>query len=181
MIVSIDRRSLVKVRSVLLVLLVSAGITSRATSAVSQTMPTTGGETLSGKHLKPADAVKARTAILVAGFSHDGGMRCGAWMKAVEGDPVLKDVAVLELAMLEKAPGILRGMIKNGMRQGVSAQEQDRIVVMTQDQKQWEKFFGVGDEKDPYILLLDEKGDVLWHGHGAASDLEPQLRNALEK
>lgn len=164
-------------RSVLLVLVAMAGLTG--TSGVAQSMPATAGETLSGKHIRPSDVVKGRAAILIAGFSHDGGMRCGAWMKAVEGDPALKDATVLELAMLEKAPGILRGMIKSGMRKGLSAPEQDRIVVITQDQAKWEKLFAVGDDKDPYALLLNAKGEVVWRGHGQAADLEPEMRKAL--
>jgi len=82
------------------------------------------------------------------------------------------------LAMLEKAPGMIRGMIKNGMRKGLSPAEQDQIVVMTQDQKLWEKFFGVENDKDPYVVLLDAQGTVLWHGHGPAATLEPELRAA---
>ena len=102
-------------------------------------------------------------------------------MKAVESDPAVKDVTVLELAMLEKAPGILRGMIKSGMRKGVSASEQDRIVVMTKDQAQWEKFFSVGGDKDPYVLLLNATGEVVWHGHGQAADLMPELKKVLTR
>jgi hypothetical protein len=143
-------------------------------------MPATAGETLSGKRVVPADVVRGRAAVLIAGFSHDGGMRCSAWMKAVEGDPALKNTMVLELAMLEKAPGMFRGMIKSGMRKGASAPEQDRIVVMTQGQQLWEKYFGVAEDKDPYVVVLNGKGDVVWHGHGAA-DMEPEARKALEK
>lgn len=152
-----------------------------AESNLTQTMPATAGETLSGKHLRPADAVKGHVVVLIAGFSHDGGMRCGAWMKAVESDPALKDANVLELAMLEKAPAILRGMIKSGMRKGLSAVEQDRIVVMTRDQQAWEKYFGVGDDSQPYVMVLNAKGDVLWQGHGTAADLEPEMKRAVGK
>lgn len=152
-----------------------------AESNGTRTMPATAGETLSGKHLRPADAAKGHAVVLIAGFSHDGGMRCGAWMKAVESDPALKDASVLELAMLEKAPAILRGMIKSGMRKGLSAVEQDRIVVMTRDQQDWEKYFGVGDDSQPYVMVLNAKGDVVWQGHGTAADLEPELSRAMGK
>ena len=74
-------------------------------------MPTTDGETLSGKRLVLADAVQGHRTVLVAGFSHDGGIACGEWMKAIHGDAALAGVDVYEIAMLEGAPGILRGMI----------------------------------------------------------------------
>lgn len=142
-------------------------------------MPSTEGETLSGKKMKPVNEVRGHVVILVAGFSHDAGVQCGPWMKAIEGDEALKQVSPLELAMLEKAPGMLRGMIKGGMRKGLSAEEEEKIVVMTQDQEQWEKFFGVGDRAEPYVLMLNAKGDIVWRGHGQAGALELQLRNAM--
>lgn len=172
---------LVKIRAVARLLALATLVAGSSAACVAQSIPATVGETLSGKRVKPAGEVRGRAVILVAGFSHDGGVRCGAWMKTIESDPALKDVPVLELAMLEKAPGIIRGVIKSGMRKGVSAAEQDRIVVMTQDQPLWEKFFGVGDDKDPYVLLLNAQGEVVWHGHGQAADLEPKLRGAVKQ
>lgn len=148
---------------------------------LAQAMPPTSGETLSGKPVAPADLVHGHDSILVAGFSHDAGMHCGPWMKAIQNDPALKDVASYELAMLEKAPGMFRGMIKSGMRKGTTAEEQNRIVVMTKDQEEWEKFFGVEDEKDPYVVVLNAKGDVVWRGHDPAVRLEPLLKRALDK
>jgi hypothetical protein len=144
-----------------------------------QTMPSTAGETLTGSRIVPADVVRGRAAILVAGFSHDGGMQCGPWMKAIRADAALSGVAAYELAMLEKAPGFIRGVIKSGMRKGTTPEEQNEIVVMTKDQPEWEEYFGVGDDKDPYVVMLDAKGNMVWHGHGPAARLEPLLRDAL--
>ena len=142
-------------------------------------LPTTAGETLSGKKIVLADAVRGHAAVLVAGFSHDGGIACGDWMKAIRGDAALAGVDVYEIAMLEGAPGIIRGMIKGGMRKGMSIAEQERSVVLTQDDKLWEKFFDVSNTKEPQVILLDAKGNVEWRGHGAAGVVEPQLRDAV--
>jgi hypothetical protein len=30
------------------------------------------------------------------------------------------------------------------------------------------------------VVLIDAEGKVLWHGHGAAGEVEPQLRAALQ-
>jgi hypothetical protein len=148
-------------------------------NAQSPAMPRTAGETLSGKKIVLADAVRGHAAVLVAGFSHDGGIACGDWMKAIRGDAALAGVEVYEIAMLEGAPGLFRGMIKSGMRKGLSSAEQDRMVVLTQDDKLWEKYFEVSNEKEPQVMLLDAKGNVVWRGHGAASVVEPQLRAAV--
>lgn len=174
------REVLVKIRSVWVGMAIIAGVNLVCVSCFSQQMPKTSGVSLSGKRIVPAEVVRGHASILVAGFSHEAGMQCGPWMKAIQTDPALKDVTAYELAMLEKAPGMFRGMIKSGMRKGTSPAEQERIVVMTQDQKQWEEYFGVADEKDPYVVMLDARGDVVWHGHGSVS-LEPLLKNALKK
>jgi hypothetical protein len=144
-----------------------------------QTMPGTAGETLSGKHIVLADATKGRSVVLVAGFSHEGGNGTGAWVKAVQADKALDGVAVYQVAMLEGAPGFMRGTIKNGMRKGVPTANQDQFVVLTQDDKLWRQFFGVTTDKEPYVVFLDAKGNVLWRGHGPADQQEPLLRTAL--
>lgn len=142
-------------------------------------MPTTAGETLSGKRIVVADAVRAHRTVLVAGFSHDGGIACGDWMKAIRGDAALAGVEVYEIAMLEGAPGIFRGMIKSGMRKGMTSAEQERSVVLTQDDKAWERYFAVSNAQEPQLMVLDAEGTVVWRGHGTASALEAELRNAV--
>lgn len=160
-------------------LALSIGLAGQACFA--QAMPATAGETLSGKHIVLADVVHGHEAILVAGFSHEGGMKAGEWIKRIHADPALAGVTVYEVAMLEAAPSFVRGMIKSGMRKGMSPEQQDDFVVLTQDEKAWETCFGVGDDKEPYVMLIDAGGKVIWRGHGAASDLEPQLRAAAHQ
>lgn len=150
-------------------------------SCLCQSMPATAGETLNGKHIVLAEVTRGHLAVFVAGFSHEGGMGTGAWLKALKTDPAFAGVALYQVAMLEKAPGFIRGMIRNGMRKGLSATEQDQSVVLTHDEQLWRNYFDVIDDKDPYVMLIDADGKVLWHGHGAAGELEPQLRAALQR
>jgi hypothetical protein len=145
-------------------------------SCGAQTMPGTAGETLSGKRIVLADETRGRAVVLVAGFSREGGNGTGAWVKAVRGDKALEGVAVYQVAMLEGAPSFIRGTIKSGMRKGVSAAEQDQFVVLAQDDKLWRQFFSVTTDKEPYVVLIDAKGNVVWHGHGPADRLEPLLK-----
>jgi hypothetical protein len=147
-------------------------------TCAAQTLPATAGETLSGKPIVLADAMRGHPAILIAGFTKAGGDGAGAWAKAVKSDTALAGIPVYSMAMLERAPGFVRGMIKSSMRKGATPDEQDRFVILTQDEKLWRSYFGVTDDKDPYVVLLDANGQVRWHGHGTAKDLELQLRAA---
>jgi len=148
--------------------------------AFGQDMPTTAGETLSGKHVVLANEVRGHIAVVVAGFSREGGNGTGAWVKAIHADSALAGVSVYQIAQIAGAPGLIRGMIKSGMRKGVAASEQDNFVVLTQDEKLWRTYFEVGDDQIPYVKMIDAKGKVLWRGHGSAADLEPKLRDALK-
>ena len=168
-----------RVNQVVICWMFAAFAGAAAQVAQAPVMPTTSGETLSGKKIVLAEVVRGHRVVLVAGFSHDGGIACGDWMKAIHGDAALAGVDVYEIAMLEGAPGIFRGVIKSGMRKGMSSAEQGHSVVLTQDDKLWEKFFEVSNGQVPQVMLLDAKGNVVWHGQGKASDLEPELKSAV--
>jgi len=88
---------------------------------------------------------------------------------------------VYEIAEIAGAPSLIRGMIKSGMRKGVPPDEQSRFVVLTQDEKPWRAYFEVSDDQVPYVILIDGSGKVLWHGHGQAAELEPQLKSAVQR
>jgi len=148
-------------------------------SCGAQSLPATEGETLGGHKVQVAQAVQGHEAVLIAGFSKEAGDGCGAWAKAIHGDAALRSAAVYQLVMLEGAPRLLRPMIKSGMRKGLSEAEEEEFVILTQDDKLWRRYFGVDNEKDPWVVLLDATGRVVWHGHGAARDLEPLLKQAL--
>jgi hypothetical protein len=165
-------------QSILAVFLFLAMIVVPARICSSQTLPATPGETLSGRHIVLEDVVSGHAVVLVAGFTRESADSCGAWAKLLRGDPALAGVAVYQVAMLKQAPSFVRGTIKSGLRNGLSTAQQDKFVILTQDDKLWQSYFGVTADKDPYVVLLDDKGQVLWHGHGAAKDLEPQLRAA---
>jgi hypothetical protein len=88
-------------------------------------------------------------------------------------------VAVYQAVMLQRAPGFVRGLVKASMRKDVAAADQDKFFVLTTDEELWRAYFGVTKEKDPYIVLMDAGGRVRWHGHGAAANLEPLVRDDL--
>ena len=149
-------------------------------NAFAQELPRTAGDTLSGRHVVVADEVHGHTAILVAGFSREGGNGTGAWVKAIHGDSAMGGVAVYEIAQIAGAPSLIRGMIKSGMKKSVPATEHDTFVVLTQDDKPWRAYFGVGDDQVPYVMMIDANGKVLWRGHGTVGDQEPRLKAALQ-
>ncbi len=142
-------------------------------------MPATEGETLAGQRAVLANAVRGHASLVIASFSRDAGKIAEDWARAVKADPSLAPVDVYQAAMLGRAPGFVRGMVKAGMRKDVPAADQNRFFVFTADEPLWRTYFGVTTDKDPYIVLIDAAGQVRWHGHGAAANLEPLLKDAL--
>lgn len=149
-----------------------------ASACLAQSLPKTAGETLSGKPIVLANAVRGHSAVLIAGFSREGGAGSGDWVRTIQSDPALSGVAVYQVAEIAGAPSLIRGMIRNGMRKGLTPAQQDAFVVLTEDETQWKAFFSVTADNVPYVTFLDANGKVLWLGHGPASTLEPQLRGA---
>lgn len=148
-------------------------------SAPGQEMPGTAGETLTGKHVVPAEEVRGHSAVLVAGFSRAGGNGTAAWVKAIRDDRAFAGWPVYEIAQIAGAPGFVRGMIKSGMKKNVPAADQDTFIVLTQDEKPWRAYFDVGDDQVPYVVVIDAAGKVLSRVHGTAAKIEPQLKAAL--
>lgn len=144
--------------------------------AHAQQLPRTTGETLSGRQIVLADAVRGHPVILVAGFSREGGNGAGAWVKAIQTDRALAGISVYQIAQIAGAPSLIRGMIRSGMKKSVSADEHDNFVVLSQDEKPWRNTFDVTDDKVPYVMMIDDHGKMLWRSHGSAADQEPQLR-----
>lgn len=148
-------------------------------NCASQAMPGTAGETLSGKPIVLANALHGHAAVLIAGFSREGGAGTGDWVKLIHTDSAFNGVDVYQIAMLGGAPSLLRGMIRSSMKKGLSPAQQANFVVLTDDEKLWRAYFGVNADDQPYVLLIDDQGKVLWRGHGQAASFEPQLKAAL--
>lgn len=139
----------------------------------------TEGETLSGHRVVLAQAVKGRAVLVIASFSKGAGPFADQWAKAARADGALEGVAVYQAAMLGRAPGFVRSIVKSSLFRQIPADAQDNFLVFTQDEPLWRSYFGVTTDKDPYVVLIDSNGQVRWHGHGDAQNLEPLLKSAL--
>ena len=147
--------------------------------AVSQSIPHDDGEALSGRKVVLPDDFSGHAAVLIIGFSRSGGDSASRWGKQLHQDLAGETrIRLYSVAELQDAPKMVRGMIKHGMRSGLSKQEQDLFVVLDQDQDSWKKAVDFADTNDAYIVLVDSTGKILWHTHGKSPDA--QSVNALK-
>lgn len=144
-----------------------------ATFATAQTIPHTEAEALSGRKVVLPEDFSGHTAVLIVGFSRSGGDSARRWGKQLSQDRAReKNLRVYSVAELQDAPKMVRGMIKHGMRGGLSKEEQNFFVVLDQDEDAWKKATDFADTNDAYILLVDSTGKILWHTHGKSPDAQ---------
>jgi hypothetical protein len=168
-------RGLLTVFQLPLVLLVAVG-------ALGQSIPRVDVESLNGRPVSLPKDFANKPAIFVIGFSQGGGNQCGHFARklAKEASVVEGKVVMYQIAMLESAPRIFRSMILHGMRSGIPSAEQERFLPLFHDEAQWKQLVGFNKSapNDAYLLLVSQKGAVLWTGHGTYSD---ELFSELKK
>ncbi|MCI0348047.1 MAG: hypothetical protein L0Z53_01355 [Acidobacteriales bacterium] len=77
--------------------------------------------------------------------------------------------------MLEGAPRIFRGMIKQGIKKGVPRQSQDRFLIVTSDEAEWKKRLNVTDGDLPYLILIDGDGRVICRDQGVFDEAKYEV------
>jgi hypothetical protein len=141
-----------------------------ALTALAQSIPQVSAESLDGKPISLPKDLSGKPAILIIGFSHDGGGQCGSFARKLAKEPSTEEgnVAIYQIALLESAPRLIRPMILHGMRGGVPQAEQKRFLPLFHDEKQWKQVAGFtkAAENDAYLILISPDGTVLWTGHG---------------
>jgi hypothetical protein len=144
------------------------------------------GETLEGKTIVLPDAAAGKVTMLVLGASRKGGDRTGAWREhfaADFGSNARADYYVA--ALLQSVPGMIRGMIRSGMRGGTPPAGRSHVVTCASDENAWKKYLAMTDDALPSVLLLDASGRVRWSYNGVFDearyrDLKSATAAALE-
>ncbi len=136
-------------------------------------LPPLQGQTLDDKDVSLPDVAKGRVCLIIMTFSKEAGERSRHWQ-----DHFAKDftddskVTSYSVAMLSDAPGFLRGMIRSAMRRGTPQSLRARTLTVISDSKPWKQRLNVSNDKDAYLLLLNQHGQIAWMQHG---DFDPKI------
>jgi len=167
-----NRYSQLKIALLLLFVFINV---SRSSDAA-ENLPVTPAETLSGQKLQFPTALTGKLSVCVFGFSKEAGDRTKTWMTRLNQD----GMNAWSIANLEKAPAMVRGMIRGSMRKGTPAPQQDRSLIMTKDETAWKRALRSTQDNLPVVVLLDPSGRVLWTYEGVfRSDAYGQLKSNL--
>jgi hypothetical protein len=138
-----------------------------AMSARSETLPRLEGDSLSGKDVVLPNDAHGKIALLVIGFTKKSSHATQAWEQRFKKDfGNDQRYVIYPVAVLEDVPGFIRGMVTSSIRRGIPPGEQDRFVTLFQGEADLKRFVTYAGPDEAYLLLLDAKGDVQWHGHG---------------
>jgi len=137
----------------------AASLCSRA----AENMPVTHAETLAGQKLEFPAALQGKPAVCVFGFSKGAGDLTKVWMARLSQDGVNS----WSVADLEKAPALVRGMIRGSMRKGTPQALLEHSLILTKDDEAWRRAVGVKQDSLPVVVLYDATSKILWTYEGA--------------
>ena len=142
-----------------------------ASTAAAQQFPRLQEENLAGQQVVLPDAAAGKIAVLVLGFSHASGTPTGAWAKrATEEFGKNPGFVLYQLAVIEDAPRLVRGMITSGMKKGVPDSQRATFIPVVHDEAALKALVGYKAEDDAYIVVLDRGGKVVYQTHAATVD-----------
>jgi hypothetical protein len=117
------------------------------------------------------EGLKGKVGVLVLGFSRDSREADSAWGKRLAADyRESPTVAYYEMPVLAAVPRMIRGMIVKSMKSSVPASEQSRFVVIVENEAAWKTVTHYGRPDDPYVLVVDSQGSVVWQTQGASTN-----------
>jgi hypothetical protein len=144
---------------------------STSLAASAQQLPRLQEESLAGQQVVLPEAASGKIVVLVLGFSHASSTPSGAWAKRIRSDfGKAPGFEVYQLAVLEGAPRMLRGMIISGIKKGVPDSERPTFIPVLHNAEQLQKLVGYKAEDDAYIVVLDHSGNLVYQTHGASVD-----------
>lgn len=144
------------------------------------------GKFLTGRNATLPDAASGKVALLLFGFSYDSRHAVEAWTKRFRGDfDKASEVTFYEIPMIGGMARMAKWFIDSGMRRGTPKSDQENVVTVYGGTGQWKERLGVTDEKLAYLVLIDQKGNVVWrHGgpfeEGQYNALSEQVRRLLQ-
>ncbi len=65
---------------------------------------------------------------------------------------------------------MVRGFVVKSIKSSLPASEQARFVVIVENEAAWKTVTHFGRPDDPYLLVVDSQGNVVWQTQGAPTD-----------
>ena len=139
--------------------------------AESLPMPKTQAQSLSGHEMVLPAAIAGHPAVIVIGFSYGSQKAMEHWDKEIGAQVTAeRGVPLYNIAVIQDAPKLIRGMITHSMKALVPAAGQDRFVTVVQGQEELKKAVSFSASDEAYVVVLDAAGNIVFYTHGEPSE-----------
>lgn len=153
--------------------------------APGEKFPVLQGQYLSGRRaILPADA-SGHVALLLFGFTYQSRFSVEDWGRHFRADYGNNpQVTFYEIPMIGGMARLGKWFIDSGMRRGTPPADHEHVITVYGGTDPWKVRFGVRDEDAAYLVLLDQKGNVVWLHSGSFDEsayqtLASQMRKLL--
>lgn len=142
-----------------------------------ETFPSVVGESLDGKEYRIPEDFAGEKALLLVGYKQNAQFDIDRWLLGLAQAKVT--VKVREVPTIKGlVPGLFAGSIDNGMRRGIPEEDWGAVITVYGDAGAIVRLTGNESPNNARVLLLDEKGKVVWfHDRGYS----PRLALELER
>lgn len=124
-------------------------------------IPPIHGSLLTGPPINLPDDLHGKPVIFVMGFSQGSRDQVAGWGRRLTHDYATSpDVAYYELAQLQAAPRILRGMITRKVTADIPERARPHFIVITDHEAEWKQAVAFKSPDDAYLLLVDPAGTI---------------------
>jgi hypothetical protein len=147
------------------------GLIAEGSSCVAERIPEVHGTSLSNQAVNLPGALRGKVGVLVLGFSRGSRDAVASWGRRLATDyQASPTVDYYEMPVLAAVPRMIRGLIVKSIKSSVPVSEQARFVVILENEAAWKAVTHYGRPDDPYLLVVDSQGSVVWQMQGAPTD-----------
>jgi len=148
---------------------------------VGETFPSVRGESLVGKETRIPEDFAGERVLLLVGYVMETQFDIDRWILGLL--QAEATVRFLEVPTIEgMVPGLFAGRIDDGMRRGIPREDWPAVVTVYGDAGRIVRLTGKEKPRNARVLLLDEKGEVIWfHDRGYSARLVLEIKNLTEK
>jgi hypothetical protein len=139
--------------------------------SMAERIPEVHGTSLSNEAVNLPEALRGKVGVLVLGFSRGSRDAVAGWGRRLATEyGESPTVMYYQMPVLASVPGMLRGLIVRSMRSSVPGLAQARFVPIMDNEAAWRTLVHYGLPDDPYLLVVDGQGDVVWQTQGRPTD-----------
>ena len=152
-----------------MVLMVS--VVATGTFCVASQIPPVHGTSLTNQPVTLPEGLHGKPGVLILGFSRGSRDAVAGWGRRLAADyRNSSDVMYYEMPVLASVPDVIRGFVVRSMKSSPPQQAQARLVPITDHEAAWRALAHYGPADDPYVMLIDGSGTVIWQTHGQSTD-----------